>query len=386
VVRGDRRERGAERKGDSDVKLTGVELRRIQMPLVAPFRTSFGTETCRDVLLLRVVTADSEGWGECVAMSDPLYSSEYVDAATDVLTRFLIPAVARHERLDANAVAPALAPFKGHRMAKAALEMAVLDAELRAEGRSFARELGAVHDKVPCGVSVGIMDSIGALLDAVGGYLEAGYVRIKLKIQPGWDVEPVRAVRERFGDDVLLQVDANTAYTLADARTLARLDPFDLLLIEQPLDEEDVLGHAALAKQLRTPVCLDESITSARAAADAISLGACSIVNIKPGRVGGYLEARRIHDVCAAHGVPVWCGGMLETGIGRAANVALAALPGFTLPGDTSASERYFRTDVTAPFVLQNGFLPVPTGPGLGVEPRPEVLAEITTETRWLPL
>jgi O-succinylbenzoate synthase len=368
------------------VKLTGVELRRIQMPLVAPFRTSFGTETCRDVLLLRVVTDESEGWGECVAMSDPLYSSEYVDAAADVLTRFLIPAVARRERLDAYAVGPALAPFKGHRMAKAALEMAVLDAELRAEGRSFARELGAVHDRVPCGVSVGIMDSIGELLDAVGGYLAEGYVRIKLKIQPGWDVEPVRAVRERFGDDVLLQVDANTAYTLADARQLARLDPFGLLLIEQPLDEEDVLGHAALAKLITTPVCLDESITSARAAADAITLGAAAIVNIKPGRVGGYLEARRIHDVCVAHGVPVWCGGMLETGIGRAANVALAALPGFTLPGDTSASDRYFRTDVTAPFVLDEGFLRVPTTPGLGVEPLPEVLAEITTETRWLPL
>ena len=368
------------------MKLTGVELRRIRMPLVAPFRTSFGTETCRDVLLLRVVTADGEGWGECVAMSDPLYSSEYVDAAADVLTRYLIPAVAARPRLDAYAVGPALARFKGHRMAKAALEMAVLDAELRSQGRSFARELGAVHDRVPCGVSVGIMDSIGELLDAVDGYLDAGYVRIKLKIQPGWDVEPVRAVRERFGDDVLLQVDANTAYTLADARTLARLDPLDLLLIEQPLDEEDVLGHADLAKLIRTPVCLDESITSARAAADAIKLGACAIVNIQPGRGGGYLEARRIHDVCAAHGVPVWCGGMLETGLGRAANVALAALPGFTLPGDTSASERYFRTDVTAPFVLEDGHLSVPTSPGLGVSPLPDVLAEITTETRWLPL
>jgi o-succinylbenzoate synthase len=173
------------------------------------------------------------------------------------------------------------------------------------------------------------MGSVGELLDAVAGYLDTGYVRIKLKIQPGWDVEPVRAVRERFGHDVLLQVDANAAYTLADARHLARLDPFDLLLIEQPLDEEDVLGHAALARQLRTPVCLDESSTSGQSAAAAITLGACSIVNVKPGRVGGYLEARRIHDVCAAHGVPVWCGGMLETGLGRAANVALAALPGF---------------------------------------------------------
>jgi o-succinylbenzoate synthase len=368
------------------VKLTGVELRRIQMPMVAPFRTSFGTEQDRDILLLRAVTTEAEGWAECVAMSHPLYSSEYVDAAADVLRRYLIPAVAAQERLDANQVGPALSPVKGHRMAKAALETAVLDAELREQGRSLARELGAVHDSVPCGVSVGIMGSVGELLDAVGGYLEAGYVRIKLKIEPGWDVEPVRAVRERFGDDILLQVDANTAYTLADARHLARLDPFDLLLIEQPLDEEDVLGHAELAKVIRTPVCLDESIVSARAAADAIRLGACAIVNIKPGRVGGYLEARRIHDVCAAYGVPVWCGGMLETGIGRAANVALAALPGFTLPGDTSASDRYFATDITEPFVLENGRLRVPTGPGIGVEPLADRLAAVTTSTDWVPL
>ena len=368
------------------MKLTGIELRRIRMPLVAPFRTSFGTETERDVLLLRAVTGEAEGWGECVAMSDPLYSSEYVDAAADVLRRFLIPAVAAHPRLDAHAVGVALEPFKGHRMAKAALEMAILDAELRAQGRSWGRELGAAHDRVPCGVSVGIMNSVPELLEAVDGYLAAGYIRIKVKIEPGWDVEPVRAVRERFGDDVLLQVDANTAYTLADARHLARLDPFDLLLIEQPLEEDDVLGHAELAKAIRTPVCLDESITSARSAAAAIALGACRIVNVKPGRVGGYLEARRIHDVCVAHGVPVWCGGMLETGLGRAANVALAALPGFTLPGDTSASDRYYRTDITPPFVLQDGHLPVPTAPGLGVTPIPEVLAEVTTSTEWLPL
>jgi o-succinylbenzoate synthase len=368
------------------MKLTGVELRHVRMPLVAPFRTSFGTTTWREVLLLRVVAGDTEGWGECVAMADPLYSSEYADAAADVLSRFLIPALAAHERLDAGAVGPALERFKGHRMAKAALEMGVLDAELRAEGRPLARELGAVRDRVPCGVSVGIMSSIGELLDAVGGYLDAGYVRIKLKIEPGWDVEPVRAVRERFGDDVLLQVDANAAYTRADARHLARLDPFGLLLIEQPLDEEDVLGHADLAKVVGTPICLDESITSARAAADAIRLGACAIVNVKPGRVGGYLEARRVHDVCVASGVPVWCGGMLETGLGRAANVALAALPGFTLPGDTSASDRYYRTDITAPFVLEDGHLPVPAAPGIGVTPLPDELEAVTVSTRWIPL
>ncbi|MFC0625734.1 o-succinylbenzoate synthase [Kribbella deserti] len=368
------------------MKLTGVELRTIQLPLVSPFRTSFGTQTVREALLLRAVTPEAEGWGECVAMSDPLYSSEYVAGCADVLRRFLIPALAQVDRLSAQAVAPALAPFKQHRMAKAALEMAVLDAELRAKGVSFGQELGAAVDRVPCGVSVGIMDSIPALLDAVAGYLDEGYLRIKLKIEPGWDFEPVRAVREQFGDAVLLQVDANTAYRRSDARHLARLDPFDLLLIEQPLDEEDLLGHAQLAKVISTPVCLDESIVSARAAADAIAMGACSIVNIKPGRVGGYLEARRIHDLCVAHDIPVWCGGMLETGLGRAANVALAALPGFTLPGDTSASSRYYAMDVTEPFQLDDGHLVVPTGPGLGVEPLPDALDAVTVSTEWIGL
>jgi len=364
--------------------LTGVELRTVEMPLVAPFRTSFGTQTTREILLLRAETPQAQGWGECVAMSDPRYSSEYLAGCVDVLRRFLIPALGHLDRLDATAVAPALAPFKGHRMAKAALETAVLDAELRARGVPLSRELGAVRDRVACGVSVGIMDSVPALLDAVAGYLDAGYVRIKLKIEPGWDVEPVRAVRERFGDGVALQVDANTAYRRSDARHLAQLDPYGLLLIEQPLDEEDLLGHAELAKQLRTPICLDESIVSARAAADAIALGACAIVNIKPGRVGGYLEARRIHDVCVAHDVPVWCGGMLESGLGRAANVALAALPGFTLPGDTSASDRYYASDVTEPFRLADGHLAVPTGPGIGIDPIPDALDAVTTRTEWI--
>jgi O-succinylbenzoate synthase len=361
------------------VKLRAFELRRVGLPLVAPFRTSFGVQTERDVLLVRAVGPDAEGWGECVALSDPVYSAEYVDGAQDVLRRFLLPRLLAAGEVTGAQVAQLLRPFQGHRMAKAAVEMAVLDAELRAAGRSFGDELGAVRDRVDCGVSVGIFDDPGQLCDVVAGYLDEGYRRIKLKIEPGADVERIAAVRARFGDDVLLQVDANAAYTLADARHLARLDAFDLLLIEQPLPEEDVRGHAVLARQVRTPICLDESIVSAAAAADAIALGACSIVNIKAGRVGGYLEARRVHDVCAAHGVPVWCGGMLETGLGRAANVALAALPNFTLPGDTSASKRYYEQDLTAPFELSDGQLEVPTGAGLGVDVLPDVLDVITT-------
>jgi O-succinylbenzoate synthase len=368
----------ADRGYGARMKLTAVELRRISLPLVAPFRTSFGTEVTKDALLVRVVTPEGEGWGECVAMDAPLYSSEYVDAAQDVIRRFLLPRLFAAGDVTAGRVAPLLGPIKGHPMAKAAVEMAVLDAELRQAGQSLATFFGATRDRVPSGVSVGIMDSVEALLDSVDGYLDAGYVRIKLKIEPGWDVEPVRRVRERFGDDLLLQVDANTAYTLGDARQLARLDPFDLLLIEQPLPEDDLRGHAELARRITTPVCLDESVTSARAASDAIALGACQVINVKPGRVGGYLEARRIAAIAAANGLPVWCGGMLETGIGRGANAALAACPEFTLPGDVSASDRFYARDITSPFVLDDGHISVPSGPGIGVDVLPDVLEEFT--------
>lgn len=356
-----------------------VELIRIRIPLVTPFRTSFGTQAERDVLLLHLTAAASEGWAECVALEEPLYSSEYVEAAQRVIIDHLLPRLFAHGPVTAEAVSQVLSPVKGHRMAKAAVEMAWLDAQLRAEHRSLGLYLGASRAAVDCGVSVGIMASIPELLDSVGGYLDRGYRRIKLKIEPGRDLDQVRAVRQRFGPRVPLQVDANTAYTLSDAAHLARLDEFDLLLIEQPLPEEQLLAHAKLAKIVRTPICLDESIVSVEVAAEAIDMGACSIVNIKPGRVGGYLEARRIHDLCQDRGVPVWCGGMLETGIGRAANVALAALPNFTLAGDTSASDRYYREDITEPFVLDNGRLKVPIGDGLGVEVLPDVVARMTT-------
>src|SRR5882757_547726 len=361
------------------MKISSVELVRVDIPLVTPFRTSFGTQTRRDVLLLRIDTADSQGWSECVAMADPLYSSEYTDGAQRIIAGQLLPRLFAAGELTAAEVGGILAPVRGHRMAKAAVETAFLDAELRAAGMPLSRYLGATQTEVVAGVSVGIHDTIPELLEAVEGYLAAGYPRIKLKIEPGWDVAPVAAVRERFGDEVLLQVDANSAYTRGDARHLAQLDAFGLLLIEQPLDEEDVAGHAVLAAAMGTPICLDESIVSAQAAFEAIRIGACSIVNIKPGRVGGYLEARRVHDVCAAAGIPVWAGGMLETGLGRAANLALAGLANFTLPSDISGSDRYYRQDLTEPFTPVDGRIPIPTGPGIGVTPIPEILAEFAT-------
>jgi O-succinylbenzoate synthase len=360
------------------VKLESVELRRIRLTLVAPFETSFGVQTERDILLVKALTTDGEGWGECVATEEPVYSPEYVEGAQHVLIHHLLPRLLGQAGLEAEHVAGLLRPVHGHQMAKSAIEMAILDAQLRARGESFAKYFGAVRGAVDCGVSVGIHGSIPELLKTVGGYLGQGYRRVKLKIKPGWDVEPVRAVRERFGD-VPLQVDANTAYKATDGPHLAQLDEFGLLLIEQPLPEEEILAHADLAAVVRTPICLDESIISAVVAAEAIRLGACRIINVKPGRVGGYLEARRIHDVCAANHVPVWMGGMLETGIGRAGNVAMAAMQNFSLPGDTSASDRYYRRDITQPFVLHDGRLDVPRGPGLGVDVDLEFLESITT-------
>ncbi len=362
-----------------------LRLHRIDMPLVRPFRTSFGEQRARDVLLVEVVTdAGTSGWGECVAMEWPGSAYEYVDGAVDVLAEHLIPTVLQDRECHPVAAHDRMSRLMGHPMAKASLETAILDAWLREQGRSLGDYLGAVKDAVDCGVSVGIPSSIDALLAEVGSYIDAGYRRIKLKIEPGWDVEAVRAVRETW-PDIPLQTDANQAYTRNDADVLAAMDPYDLLLVEQPLPEDDLLGHAQLAQRLETPVCLDESILSVATADSAIAFGATSVINIKPGRVGGYLEAKAIHDLCAERGVPVWCGGMLETGIGRAANVALAALPGFALPGDTSASSRYYAVDVTPPFVLDDGRLRVPTGPGIGVDPIPELLAEFTTWSAVIP-
>jgi O-succinylbenzoate synthase len=361
------------------VRFEVFELRRVRLPLVTPFRSAHGTEAIRDALLVRARAPEAEGWGECVAMSTRGYAEEDVDGAHRAIADALAPRLLGVDVRGID-VAERLSPVTGHPMAKAALEAAVLDAELRGSLApvSLSRRLGGVRDRVPAGVAVGLHDTVDALVRAVGTYVDQGYARVKLKIEPGRDVDFVAAVR-RAHPEVLLQADANECYTLDDLDRLTRLDDFDLLLLEQPFPRDDLAGHVALAARLRTPICLDESIGSAADAETAVAAGACSVVNVKAGRVGGLLEAVRVHDVCRAAGARLWCGGMLETGVGRAANLALASLPGFTLPGDLSASDRYFERDVTPPFVLDDGHLAVPTGPGLGVEPDPAALAALTT-------
>lgn len=361
--------------------LQALELRRIHLPLRAPFRASFGTQTVRDVVLVKATTDQGEGWGECVTMPWPLYSSESTDLVIPVIHAHLAPRLFAVDDLHPEDVARRLTVVQGHKMAKAALESAVLDAYLRATDTSLASYLGVRRSRVPCGVSVGIFDRVGDLLDSVEGYLAEGYQRIKLKIQPGWDIEPVQAVRRTFGYDVPLQVDANAAYGPRDIPLLAELDAFGLLLIEQPFSEEMLLAHADLAKFIRTPVCLDESAVSTQVVADAIRLRAVDVVNIKAGRVGGYLQARQMHDLCRAHAVPVWCGGMIETGIGRAANAALAGMRGFTLVGDNSGFDRFYETDiVTEPMRMIDGHLTVATAPGMGFEVDVEAVERVTVD------
>ncbi|MEX2422036.1 MAG: o-succinylbenzoate synthase [Actinomycetota bacterium] len=355
-----------------------VELRLIALPLVRPFRTSFGESTEKVCVLARVETDDAFGWGECVADALPTFSEEWNEGAWLVIKDFLVPALFAAGDVGAADLDRAFGFVRGHPMAKATLVNAMLDAELRAEGRSLASYLGAERESVECGVSVGIAASAESLLEQVDGYLAEGYRRIKLKIEPGLDVERVRAVRQAH-PEIALSVDANAAYTLEDLDVFRALDMFGLLMVEQPLHHEDLWEHAALQRQIRTDVCLDESIRSAADARAATQLGACRIVNIKQGRVGGLLEARRVHDTMEEADVPVWCGGMLETGIGRATNLALAAMPNFRLPGDTSASRRYFAEDLTEPWEMApDGTMEIPQGPGIGVDPLPGRLRDCT--------
>ena len=369
------------RAGDPQgaLRIRALELRVVGIPLVRPFRTSFGEEREKHAILVRVLSDQAEGWGECVASTEPRYSEEWLDGAWSVLLAHLGPALLRGSAIaHPDEVARTLAWVRGHRMAKAALEAAVLDAWLRTRGERLADYLGAIRDRVPCGVSVGIAPSVEALLEEVRGYLAQGYRRVKLKIEPGWDASVIREVRNAL-PDTPLSVDANAAYSLSDVSVFEALDELELVMIEQPLHQEDLVNHARLQGRLRTPICLDESIRSAADAAAAIELGACRVINIKPGRVGGILEGKRVHDAAKERGIPVWIGGMLETGVGRAANIALAAMEGVTMPGDTSASERYFTEDLTEPFVLgADGTMALPKGPGIGVEPIPDRLEDCT--------
>ena len=351
------------------MKIENITLREIQMPLVHFFETSFGRLYSRRILLLTARCEGVDGWAECVAGEDPFYSSEWIETAWSTLKHYLAPAVMGRPLAAAHEVAGLMAKVRGHRMAKAAIENAAWDAEARQKGQPLWQLLGGATREIQCGVSIGIQDSVEQLLAKIETELAAGYRRIKVKVKPGWDVDVLERIRARW-PDILLSCDANSAYTLDEIEHLRKFDRFQLLMIEQPLWNDDIYYHARLQRELRTAICLDESIRHARDAAAAVETGACRIVNIKVGRVGGFSEARKVHDVCQTNNVPVWCGGMLESGIGRAHNLALASLPGFTLPGDISASSRYFGRDVIVPEVMvaADGTAEVPRGPGLGFE------------------
>lgn len=370
------------------MKIREVELRRIFLPYVAPFETSGWREEGSYPIIVRMVGDAGDGpitaWGESPVGENPFYNEEYYKTAWLILQDYLVPQLLKADLQSAWDVTPLFSRVRGNRMAKAALEFTTWDLFARAGQRSLASLLGGTRDKVSVGVSVGIQKDIDTLLRVVAAYLNDGYARIKLKIKPGWDVEPVAAVRERW-PDLLLQVDANSIYRLEDGPHLAELDGYSLLLVEQPLAHDDIFDHAKLKRQLRSPLCLDESIVSPEHARWAIELQACDIINIKPSRIGGLGDAVRIHDMAQAAGMPVWHGGMLETGIGRAVNVALASLPNFTLPGDISANDRYFKRDIVKnPFTLNpDSTLTVPTGIGHGAVVDEDYLDDVTIE-RWI--
>jgi len=345
-----------------------LALRVLRLPLVRFFETSFGRVHDRTFMLVTLGGGGVTAWGECVADNDPYYSSETVETAWHITARFLAPLVLGVEFGHPRDVFPALRRVRGHHMAKAAVEMAAWDLFAKQTGKPLSAVLGGTRARVEAGVSIGIQDSLEQLVDRVGAELADGYRRIKIKVKPGWDLAAAAAVRARFGT-VPLMVDANAAYRLEDAEHLAAFDQFGLMMIEQPLDYDDIRDHAALQRRIATPVCLDESIHSVRRGRDAIDAGACRIINIKPGRVGGHGESIRLHDLCASRNVPVWHGGMLESGIGRAHNLHLSSLPNFSLPGDVAASRRYYEPDLIDPPIEigSDGTIPVPGGPGIGV-------------------
>jgi O-succinylbenzoate synthase len=361
------------------MRLRKVCLREIHLPLIAPFQTSFHTLQHRRIILVEVDVDGVAGWGECVAGEDPYYSYETVETARHIVRDFIWPLLKDREFGAASEIFDVLEPIRGHNMAKAGVESAIWDAEAKIRNVPLSKLLGGALAEIACGVSIGIQPTIDGLVAKVEKELNAGYQRIKIKIQPGWDVKPVEALRARW-PRIKLMVDANSAYRLEDAPLLKSLDPFYLMMIEQPLNWNDIRQHAVLQKQIETPICLDECIHSPADARLAIELGACKIINIKMGRVGGHTPAKQIHDICRENGLPVWCGGMLETGIGRAQNIALSTLPNFTLPGDVSASRRYWTEDVITPEVevTPRGTIVVPTGPGIGYEPRLDRIESLT--------
>ena len=368
------------------MNITAVEMREIRLRLVHFFETSFGRTIERRILLVRIVDSDgAEGWGECTAGEGPFYSEEWIDSAWEATRLFLAPMVLGRQVERAADVFGLMRRVRGNRMAKAAIETACWDLESRRACVPLWRHLGGVQTEIPCGVSIGIQDSHAQLLEKIEKELADGYQRIKIKIKPGWDREAVEAVRARF-PDVRLMVDANSAYTLEDLSLLRALDEYDLTMIEQPLAYDDREDHAKLQKQIRTPVCLDESVRSAEDARKAIEAGACRIINVKLGRVGGHAEAARVEAVCREAGVPVWCGGMLESGIGRAHNVAMATLRGFTLPGDVSASARYWAEDIIEPpvTITRAGTIEAPDGPGIGFEVKRDLVESLTVRSETL--
>jgi len=360
------------------VKVEGAVLREISLSLREFFEISSGGRQHRRILLLTLYGEGHEAWSECVAAEDPAYSYETTDTAWHILTDFILPEVVGREAETPGDLLAPVSWIRGHRMARAAVEMGGWDLAARMDGVSLARKLGGTRDRVRVGVSVGLQKRDEALHEKVAGYVEEGYARVKIKIKPGRDIEMLAGLREAF-PDLELMADANSAYRLADAPRLRELDPLGLLMLEQPLAHHDLVEHARLQEQLETPVCLDESITRPEDAALALELGAGRIINIKPGRVGGLGPSMAIHDLMRDRGLAVWCGGMLESGVGRAHNVALASLPGFTLPGDISASRRYWERDVVDPeFVVEDGHVRVPEGPGMGVEPDRERIESLT--------
>jgi O-succinylbenzoate synthase len=350
------------------MRVDQIEIRYVQLPLVHPFETSFGREDVRHTILVALRGEGLTGWGEAATSEGPWYEYETVETVWHALRDFLGPRVVGQYISTVQSAARLMAPVRGHNLAKMGIEAAVFDLQGQVEGKSVSHLLGGTREKVAVGVSIGVQGSVSDLLSRIEGFLEQGYNRVKIKIRPGWDVDVVRQVRERY-PDLSLMVDANSAYSLDQAELLAALDEYGLLMIEQPLAHDDLVDHAELQRRLRTPICLDESIPSLAAAHAALALGSGRIINVKPGRVGGLTVARDIHDLCRGRDVPVWCGGMLETGIGRAHNLALASLPGFTLPGDISASARYFHQEIVEPAFAVNpdGTMTVPSGPGMGV-------------------